>query len=146
MPRLPRARRWARERASEPVPADPPPGQGACPKPPSQETPVIKQALCPVCGRAVGYLWERDPIFKTKLRRINYWEKTKEFVPDKPFGVIQQAGMANLRGFQVLGHFNPEEDTEGFFPLVRARLLEAVKEWLEKGWLTREEVESILGH
>jgi len=92
----------------------------------------------------MGYFWERERLTRAKLRRFNYWEKNREFAADKPFGIIQQAGMADLRGFEVIRYFSPEEDTEGFFPLVKARLLEAVREWLKKGWLKREEVEGIL--
>jgi len=76
------------------------------------------------------------------LSRRNYWEKTKGFDPDKPFGVIQEA--LGRGTFKFIGHFSPEEDIDGFFPLIKSRLLAATKEWLDKGWITREELEEVL--
>lgn len=111
--------------------------------PTPEALPTIRQAICPGCGRAAGFLWQRDLLSRAKLERLNYWERTRDFAADKPFGVIQQAGIANLRGFEVIGYFEPEEDIDGFFPWVKDRLLEAVKEWVLKGWLTREEVQEV---
>ena len=52
------------------------------PAPPSlpaegREVVEYRQAFCPVCGRAAG-----------KRNGRNFWEYTKDFDPNKPFGVI----------------------------------------------------------
>lgn len=101
-----------------------------------------RQAICPVCGRAAGYqVTERVPGKPYMiLDRENYWEKIKDFRPDKPFGVIQDVSKGRGKSFGVIGYFNPEDDVDGFFPLVKERLLAAVAEWLKKGWITKEEV------
>jgi len=101
-----------------------------------------RQAICPVCGRAAGY--EVTETIPGKpymvLKRENYWERTKAFDPAKPFGVIQDVSRGRGRSFKVIGYFSPEEDVDGFFPLVKARLLAAIKEWLDKGWITESEI------
>ncbi len=104
----------------------------------------IRQAICPVCGtshgRVVTERVEGKPYIK--LATGNYWEKTAKFDPDKPFGVIQET---KGRGtFKMVGYFSPEEDKDGYFPLVKRALLSAVESWIAKGWLTRKEVRDII--
>jgi len=105
---------------------------------------LYRQALCPVCGTAHGIeVTETVPGKKyIKLARRNFWERTKDFDPDKPFGVIQKA--TGRGSFRMVGYFGPEEDVNGFFPLIQQRLLNAVKEWVAKGWLTKEQIEGVL--
>jgi hypothetical protein len=99
-----------------------------------------RQAICPVCGTAHGVeVTETVPGKRyIKLQRRNYWERVKGFDPAKPFGVIQET--SGRGSFKLVGYFGPEEDKDGFFPLVKARLLAAVKEWVNKGWITRAEL------
>ena len=106
---------------------------------------TYRQALCPVCGTAHGtQVTDRVPGKPyIVLERRNYWERTKDFDPNKPFGVIQET--IGRGSFKVVGRFSPEEDTYGFFPLVKARLLAATKEWLAKGWITTTELKEITG-
>jgi hypothetical protein len=101
---------------------------------------IYKSAFCPVCGLAHGMeVTETIPGKKYMvISRRNYWEKTKDFDPDKPFGVIQET--LGRGTFSTLGYFNPDEDTEGYFPLVKARLLQALKEWKDKGWVNQDEI------
>lgn len=103
-----------------------------------------RQAICPVCGTAHGQEVTQTVLGKPyiKLAKANYWERTKNFNPDKPFGVIQET--LGRGSFKLIGYFSPEEDVDGFFPLVKERLVAATKEWLNKGWLTREEIEGLL--
>jgi hypothetical protein len=105
---------------------------------------LYRQAFCPVCGMAHGTeVTDRVPGKPyIKLARRNFWERTKEYDPAKPFGVIQET--LGRGTFKTIGYFSPEEDQDGFFPLVKGRLLTAVKEWLDKGWLTREELSQII--
>lgn len=103
-----------------------------------------RQAICPVCGVAHGTEVTKTQPGKPyiKLARRNYWERTLDFDPGKSFGVIQET--VGRGSFRVIGYFNPDEDKDGFFPLVKSRLLQAVKEWVDKGWISREEVEEVL--
>lgn len=106
-----------------------------------------RSAICPVCGRAAGkkrlrYPYDRD---EDSSATQNFWEYTLFFDPDKPFGVIQQVGLGKGKSFKVVGHFGPNDDPDGYFPLVKGRLLGAVREYLAKGWVTREELMSLIG-
>lgn len=105
---------------------------------------LIRQAICPICGTAHGIQVTETVPGKPyiKLRRGNYWDRTKSFDPNKPFGVIQET--LGRGTFRLVGYFSPEEDQDGFFPLVKARMLQAMKEWVDKGWITKEEVEGII--
>ena len=71
---------------------------------------------------------------------VNFWAATKGFDPDKPFGVIQEVGGGKGKSFRFLGYFGPGDDPDGYFPLVKGRLLAALGEWIAKGWLTADEV------
>lgn len=107
--------------------------------------PEYRQALCPVCGSAHGkvatFRVPGKPYIKGNF--VNYWERIKDFDPDKSFGVIQEVGRGRGRSFKLIGYFSPEEDIDGYFPLVKLRLLNAVKEWLNKDWLSKDEVKAL---
>lgn len=105
---------------------------------------IYRQAFCPVCGMTHGTeVIERVPGKPyIKLTRRNFWERTKDYDPNKPFGVIQEA--IGPGSFTKLGYFSPEEDKDGFFPLIKARLLTVLKEWQKNGWLTKEEIEDTI--
>ena len=73
----------------------------------------------------------------------NFWNYTRDFDPDKPFGTIQEIGLGRGRCFTVIGHFGPEDDPETF-DLVKDRLLTVVGEWKDKGWISNEEISNLL--
>lgn len=95
-------------------------------------------ALCPVCGRWLP----SDRALKvgnTTIGRVGYFDSI-EWDKDKPFGVAFQAGgRGSLNNWRYIG---PEEDSE-LFEALKGRLLQAVKEWREKGWLSDEDISSI---
>jgi len=105
---------------------------------------LYRQAFCPVCGDYHGSeVTERVPGKEyIPLARRNFWERTLKFGPEKPFGVIQET--TGRGSFKLVGYFEPEEDVDGFFPLIKKRLLKATREWLDKGWITKEEIEEVL--
>jgi len=99
-----------------------------------------KEAFCPMCGRTMGkrtVTIEGKPWIK--IGEENRWEETKNFTGDKPFGVVKSSeGRGTM---QLVRYYDINEDAEGYFPLMKARLLNVISEWLDKGWITREEVE-----
>jgi|GEM_PF-2443026 hypothetical protein len=113
---------------------------------PASATGEYRAAICPVCGRTAGRKRRKYPYEHgdDSSASENFWEYTKHFDPNKPFGVIQAVGGGKGHSFQVLGHFGPEDDPDGYFPLVKARLLNAVKEWVAKGWISPEEADEAL--
>ena len=104
-----------------------------------------REAFCPTCGRTMGMktiLRTPGKPYMGIARRENRWEATKEFTGDKPFGVVKSSeGRGSLKFERYYGI---DEDQEGYFPLIKARLLAVMGEWLEKGWITREEVDQAL--
>lgn len=104
-----------------------------------------KEAFCPMCGRTMGkkttYRVPGKPYFGI-ARQDNRWEMTKEFTGDKPFGVVKSSEGRGTLKFER--YYEIGEDEEGYFPLMKARLLAVVKEWLDKNWITREEVDEAL--
>ncbi len=104
-----------------------------------------REAFCPMCGRTMGkktvYRQPGKPYFGI-VRQENRWESTKEFTGEKPFGVVKSSeGRGSLKFERYYGI---DEDQEGYFPLMKARLLAVIGEWLEKGWITQEEVSAAL--
>lgn len=87
-----------------------------------------RSAYCPQCGLA---------------HSLGFWEYTTGFDPSKPFGMIQETGLGRGRSFRVVGHLAPQDEPETF-ELVKARLLQAVTEWRDKGWIKNEEIKQIL--
>ncbi len=99
--------------------------------------------FCPMCGLSVG---QKNITVKgkpwIKLDQENLWEKAQSFTGDKPFGVIKSSeGRGTMK---MERYYGIEEDVEGYFPLMKARLINVLKEWLAKGWITQEELEEIL--
>jgi len=111
-----------------------------------------RAAFCPVCGVAHGLKRLEYPTgsYWTGEGAVNYWEWLKErdeergLDKDEPFGVIQEVGRGKKHSFGFVGYFSPEEDTDGFYPLVKARLLQAVRRWLANGWITPDEVANLV--
>ena len=97
---------------------------------------TITQVVCGVCGSShsgVAYFeW------------LNKQEVEKGYDINPPFGVIQEVGMGRGKNFTTVGRFGPEDDPEGYFPLVKGRLLNMVKVWVKKGWLTEAEVKKAI--
>lgn len=111
-----------------------------------------RQAFCPVCGVSHGLkrleypsrgYWEPPPT-------MNYWEWIKDrddgrgIDAAEHFGVIQEVGGGKGHSFRVLGYFGPEDDQDGYYPLVKARLLCALRRWVQNGWLTTIEIQQAI--
>jgi hypothetical protein len=72
----------------------------------------------------------------------NFWENMRERVGDRHFGVVKSSeGRGSMK---FVGYYGPEEDREGFFAPIKALLLAAVRDWLSRGWLTKQEVQETL--
>ena len=100
-----------------------------------------KEPFCVMCGRTRGtknvYLVPEKPwMGVTDVE--NRWEATQEFTGAKPFGVVKSSGGRGT--LQMVRYYDIDEDTEGYLPLMKSRLLAIMGEWLEKGWVTRDEL------
>jgi hypothetical protein len=106
----------------------------------------FRQVICPVCGTTHGkenvYF---DPVKRKRSEIVdtrNYWERTLRFDPDKPLGQIMSGG--GVEPMQLVGTFGPEDDPDGYFFLIKQRLLAAVREWIARGWISLEEAQSVI--
>lgn len=99
---------------------------------------IFRDVLCPLCGTSHGH--RREMYGAQMIGRRNYWDFQRK---DKPFGYIRSsAGKGTL---ETIGPFGPEDDPDGYFPLVKGHLLAVLREWQAKGWITSEEILRALG-
>jgi hypothetical protein len=115
------------------APTEPGRPEGAEELPTGRAIVEYRQAICPVCGASHG-----------KRNGRNFWERTKDFDPDKPFGVVQDIGRVGKSGIRTIGYFGPDDDPDGYFPFVKTRLLQAVREWVDKGWIAPAEIITVI--
>lgn len=96
----------------------------------------ILRAFCPVCGKSIS---DRRTTLRQgaiTLETRPYFESI-EWDENKPFGTaILAAGRGSFTQWEYI---NPGDAPE-LFEAVRARLIQAVREWVNKGWLEREEL------
>jgi len=97
--------------------------------------------LCPVCGKAHGMRVTRKVKY-FPIERKPYVESI-DWLPEKPFGVIV-VYEGRGKGVTVMGYFQPGQDPDNFFPAVKERFVNAIKEWLDKGWLKDSDLKALL--
>lgn len=104
-----------------------------------------REPFCPMCGRTMGkrttYKVPGKPYFGIESQ-VNRWAETQEFTGDKPFGVIKSSEGRGTMKFER--YYDIDEDSEGYFPLMKARLLVVLSEWLDKKWLSKAEVQAVM--
>lgn len=98
---------------------------------------LVVRATCPVCGHSIP---EKRAIKAgyTTVDWIGYFDSI-DWDPNKPFGTAFYA---------TGGHPGPTanwfpiapEDAPELFEAVKGRFLQALREWLDKGWIKREEL------
>ena len=91
--------------------------------------------FCPICGMAHGTRATKKVRNYIILEQAPYLE-TVTFESDKPFGVILEA-MGRGKGKEVKAYLSPEDRPEDFL-MVKTRMLTALKEWIDKGWIEKE--------
>ena len=104
----------------------------------------FKEAICPLCGRNMGWRTILNILGKPQFgieRKVNLWEKRAEYSGDEIFGVVKSSqGKGSL---QMVRYYDIDEDTDGFFPAMKQRLLKILIIWLAKGWLTKDELDKL---
>ena len=100
------------------------------------EATIFRQVICPCCGLQRGMT--REVYGAQVLSRRNAWAFARE---PRPFGkVFSTRGKGTLT---PIGEFGPSDDPDGYYPLVKNHLLSAVREWRDKGWISKEELEEL---
>ena len=82
------------------------------------------ETFCPICGLTVGN--------RIMGKVLSYHDN------QKPFGVVKESKGRGTMKF--LGYYGLDEDVDGFFPIMKIRLLQVIGEWLEREWISREEI------
>lgn len=100
--------------------------------------------FCPMCRRNMGkknILIEPNKPW-TKTGEENLWEKAALWEGETHFGVVKSSdGHGSMK---MVRYYDVDEDTEGYFPFMKAQLLRVAREWLSKGLITREELEEVM--
>lgn len=98
----------------------------------------VVSCFCPICGRGIPEkrVTERVEGKDIALETQEYFSSI-EWNPDQPFGMSRLA--AGKKSFADWHYVSPEEAPE-LFKQVKKRFLDAVREWREKGWITKEEL------
>ncbi len=99
-----------------------------------------REPFCPVCGRGVGKRNVKTPAGIT-IGQKNYWQGLQPY-DTFPFGLVKKSeGKGSL---EIVREYSIDEDREGYYEIIKARMLNAVKVWLSRGWIKKEDIESIL--
>ena len=99
---------------------------------------ILFSALCPVCGRTISEFRALRVGYVT-IGKVRYFDSI-DWDPNKAFGVKYQAG--GRGSFQEIEQIQPEHAPE-LFHAVKTRLLQALKEWVQKGWIDKKELDDI---
>lgn len=95
----------------------------------------IVGALCPICGRVIP----QDRAIKigyVTVDRVGYFASI-DWDENKPFGTSYPAGgRGSFRHWEPIG----PDDAPELFEAVKARFIQAVREWMHKGWLSEEDI------
>jgi len=93
-------------------------------------------ALCPICGRSIHEQRATARNIYGALEKKPYFE-TIDWDADKPFGVrLATSGRGSFKNWDYIDR----DEAPELFEALKKRFLEAIKEWLHKGWLSKEEV------
>lgn len=93
--------------------------------------------FCPVCGKTAGRRITKR-LDRYVVAEYSDYLKTIDFDPNKPFGVALET-LGRGKGKRVIRYLEPA-DMPSDFEQVKDRLLDVVKEWIDKGWLKRTEL------
>ena len=103
-----------------------------------------KDPFCPMCRRNMGkknILIEKNKPW-TKIGEENLWEKARAFTGETHFGVVKSSeGRGTM---QFVRYYELDEDSEKYFPYMKAQLLAVIEEWFAKSWITREEIDEAI--
>jgi len=101
---------------------------------------AILFALCPICGRSIPEQRVTARGTYGALEKKPYFE-TIDWDADKPFGVrLATSGKGSFKNWDYID----KDEVPELFEALKKRLLEAIKEWLHKGWLSEEEVAGLM--
>ena len=96
----------------------------------------IMDAFCTVCGRTIpqNKAVKHDGSITTEV--LPYFEAIG-WNPDQPFGRrLPTTGRGSLKNWSYIN----KEDAPELFEALRERMLMAIRLWIDRGWIKREEI------
>ena len=103
-----------------------------------------REAFCPLCGRTTGMRSilrvPGKPQFGVEEHQ-NKWKEREAYNGPELFGVVKSSeGKGSIK---MVRYYDIDEDTDGFFPPMKQRLLNVIRDWQSKGWLTPEDMATL---
>lgn len=102
-----------------------------------------REAICPVCGTShgmVGIPLPDKPYIK--IGKESYWERLQRNIGPEHFGTVKSSkGRGTM---QFVRYYERDEDQEGFFPMIKARVFHTIQRGIAEGWWTPEEIRGLL--
>lgn len=97
----------------------------------------VVSAHCPICGKAI-----QDRAVKVGYATVGHtpYFESIDWQADKPFGVSHPA--AGRGSFKDSQPINPQDAPE-LFEAMKGRFLQALREWVNKGWISQKELEEV---
>lgn len=96
-----------------------------------------RQIICPCCGHAAGRR-SRLRVKHIKYDIQDYWQRLEdEFEEDRDYFAVEQD--TGKLGFKNTSFLSPSDWPEGF-DLIRQALFRALRHYLTKKWISRDEV------
>jgi len=100
------------------------------------EVKVTLEALCPLCGKGIPERRVTQRQGSMVIETQPYFEAI-QWDGNKPFGIALAAG--GRGSFKNWEYIDPEDAPE-LFKALKARFIQAAKEWLAKGWLEKDDI------
>jgi hypothetical protein len=100
----------------------------------------VVSAFCLVCGHSIPANRVTERIKGQSTETVPYFDSIT-FDPKQPFGMVRTATGKN--SFSDWHYINPK-DAPDLFQAMKNRFLTALGEWVDKGWITKGEVERML--
>jgi len=96
----------------------------------------VVSAFCPVCGHSIPEKRATEHIEGKTSETQDYFDSI-EWRDDQPFGMARTAAGPN--SFTDWHYLNPEDAPE-LYDALRQRVIDAVKLWIKRGWIQKEEL------
>ncbi len=116
-----------------------PPVVAKAPKRAKESPREVLKAFCPVCGHSIPIQRAIKSGYAT-VDHVDYFDNIK-WDPDQPFGA---AFYFEGRGRITKSRYLTPEDVPALFDAVKSRVIQALREYIDKGWIKQEELKDIL--
>jgi hypothetical protein len=101
-------------------------------------TGTIVNAFCPICAKQIP---ENRAAYSSGTGEKQPFFESITFDPNHPFGMrLSAAGKGSLKDWEYI---NPDDAPE-LFEALKGRFKDAIKEWIERGWLLPSDIQATI--